>query len=107
MRAVSGAKPISHGAANEQGSPAPKPVRNRRRAERKGAFKQGVLISSSGEEVQIVLKNLSETGARVDFFRGGSAIVGRAVLSVPTLGLKRNVRIAWKDQNSAGLEFVD
>ena len=101
MRAVSGA----NRADAAPGSSA-KPIRNKRRTERKSAFKQGILISSSGERVEIVLKNISDAGARIDFFRGGSAIAGEAVLSVPTLGIKRNVRIVWKDQTSAGLEFV-
>ncbi len=105
MRAVTGGGPKSPSDHVQpgQGPASPKTVR-KRRSERKDAFKQGELIAA-GTRVAIVLRNISETGARVDFFTGGTAILDRAQLVIPSLGLRRWVRVVWKDRNSAGLEF--
>ena len=84
---------------------ATKTMRNERRSERKEAFKQGVLIFATGERMKVVVKNISAIGARADFSGGLTSIFGCAHLSVPALGLERKVRIVWKDQSSAGLEF--
>ena len=59
----------------------------------------------TGARLEVVVKNVSKIGARVDFYAGGAEIVGLAQLVVPGLGLQRWVRVVWKDQNSAGLEF--
>ena len=82
-----------------------KPNRNRRQEERKDAFKQGLLVSETGERIDVVLKNMTPSGARVDFFRGATTLDRHADLYIPTLGLKRKVLVVWKDQNSAGLKF--
>lgn len=106
MRSVTGgSKPQPRQIQFGQTPTSKKSVRNnKRQSERKEAFKQGLFLSASGERVQIVLKNISDTGARVDFF-SGTAIFGQGELIVPSLGIKRSVRVVWKDQNSAGLRF--
>ncbi len=108
IRAVTGGpKPAVNLAPPGQAAAAVKSVRNKRRAERREAFKQAVLVSPRGDRVPVVIKNMSDTGARVDFFSGGAGIVGRAQLVAPSIGLQKWVRVVWKDQNSAGLEFEE
>ena len=108
MRAVTGGtKPEGRRVSIGQ-TPAPaKAVRNKRAAERRSAFKEGLFFAPTGEHVKIVLKNISDTGAQIGFFTGGTAISGHGTLSVPTLGLQGKVRVVWKDQNTAGLQFLD
>jgi hypothetical protein len=85
----------------------PKPVKfgRTKRSDRKDSFKQGLLVLGNGERLDCVIKNVSETGARVDFFRGGSGIAGRVKLLDQSTGTQRWAQVVWKDQNSAGLKF--
>jgi hypothetical protein len=77
------------------------------RPPRQSRFKRGELMLETGLRLQVVVKNLSETGARIDFHEGGTDIFGRVQLIEPSVGLKRWARVVWKDQASAGLKFED
>src|SRR6266478_1578152 len=86
IRAVAGeARPPATPMSGPQ-QQAPKPGRNTRRAERKEAFKQSVLASESGERLQVVVRSISASGARVDFYAGGGAIFGHVLLIELSLG---------------------
>jgi hypothetical protein len=75
------------------------------RPPRQARFKRGEIMLETGLRLQVVVKNLSETGARIDFHEGGTDIFGRVQLIEPSVGLKRWARVVWKDQASAGLKF--
>ena len=50
----------------------PEAHRNRRKKQRKHAFKEAVLISEAGARIPVIVRNFSDTGARVDFVKGGA-----------------------------------
>ena len=78
---------------------------HKRRAPRRDEFKDGILTLPGGQRMQVVVKNLSDMGARVDFYAGASGIFGDVQLSVPSLAVNLRARVVWKNQSSAGLEF--
>src|SRR5262249_17842574 len=89
---------------------APSPPRSRessfnQRRERTTRFKRAFLVLETGDRVDVVVKNLSDKGARIDFYGAGPSSSGRGLLIEPSLGLQRWARIVWKDRNSAGLSF--
>jgi len=75
------------------------------RAMRQAVFRQGALILADGENFQVALKNISATGARVEFFvrRGLPDFV---TLVEPTLRIKARARVAWQSDGVAGLAFI-
>jgi hypothetical protein len=86
---------------------APKlPSRIKPRSPRAEKYKHGVLLLPDGERVDVILRNLSEKGARIDFYAGNTGLSGPVLLLEPSLGLKKQAIIVWKDRNSAGLLFV-
>lgn len=76
-----------------------------RRRERKSTFRQGVLILALGERLPVVIKNLSDSGARVEFFQN-TKLAGHARLMEQSLGLDRHARIVWQRQGQVGLKFI-
>lgn len=94
------------------GKPAPtdvalaKPRTKAERAERRALFRHGVLILESGQRLSVAIKNLSETGARVEF--GTREILSdEVVLAEPTLRLRKRARVVWQGDSSAGLAFLE
>ena len=53
----------------------------------------------------MVVKNVSETGARIEFLRD-ITLPDRVLLSEPTLRLRLWAYVAWQERGKAGLEFV-
>lgn len=85
--------------------PLPQPwVRLVERALRQAVFKQGALILADGESFSVALKNISATGARVEYFthRELPEIV---VLVEPSLRIKARARVVWQRDGIAGLSF--
>lgn len=83
----------------------PKNVSNKR-AERAALYRQGVLIFGDGQRLRIALKNLSTTGARVEFFTR-TELPEEVILAEPTLKLRRRARVVWQAEGVAGLLFID
>ena len=75
------------------------------RQARASKFKHATIVMSDGLKLDVILRNLSESGARIDFYGDGADIVGPVLLLEPSLGLKKRARVVWKDRNSAGLSF--
>lgn len=80
--------------------------KQKKRSQREPHFKQAVLILETGQKLTVVLKNLSETGARIEM-RERMPLPDRVVLSEPMLGLKRSAQIAWQVDGMAGLRFIE
>ena len=75
------------------------------RAVRQAVFRQGALILADGERFPAALKNISASGARVEYFtrRELPEIV---ILVEPTLRIKSRARVVWQREGMAGLAFV-
>jgi hypothetical protein len=75
------------------------------RAPRNATFKQATLTLSGGERFDVVMKNISDSGARVEFFSKG-VLSEYVTISEPTLRLKLRARIMWQTDGAAGLQFI-
>ncbi|MDX2275591.1 MAG: hypothetical protein NW206_09100 [Hyphomonadaceae bacterium] len=75
------------------------------RTVRQAVFRQGALILADGERFPVALKNISASGARVEYFtrRELPEIV---ILVEPTLRIKSRARVVWQREGMAGLAFV-
>lgn len=78
---------------------------DQKRAERKPTFKSATVTTLGGERVDVVVKNISATGARVEFLRD-VALTDRVILSEPTLRIKTWAYVVWQTRGAAGLQFV-
>jgi len=75
------------------------------RAERKPAFRAATLTFITGDRIDVVVKNLSATGARVEFMCN-VPLPDRVLLSEPTACLQVWAYVTWQEPGAAGLEFV-
>jgi hypothetical protein len=85
--------------------PPPPPRPKQQRQDRRVLFREGYVILESGQKVRVVIKNLSNTGARVEFF-SQTMLPEEVVLSEPILKLRRQARVIWQREGVAGLRFV-
>jgi hypothetical protein len=76
-----------------------------KRADRTATFKQGTITTRGGERVPVVLKNVSSTGARIEFFRDVQ-LGDHVLLSEPTLQIRTWAEVVWQARGAAGLHFV-
>jgi hypothetical protein len=76
-----------------------------KRADRQPTFKQGTLTTRGGERIPVVVKNVSSTGVRVEFFK--DVQLGDHVLLIePTLQIRTWAEVIWQGRGAAGLKFV-
>ena len=94
---------IAHVPAEEVTYSSVKP--GEKRFERKPTFKAATLSFITGERVDVVVKNVSDTGARVEFMRDVE-LPDRVLLTEPTLRLKVWAYVIWQTRGIAGLQFV-
>jgi hypothetical protein len=89
------------------GDPAPKPtpVKTAPRAPRQALFRNGALSYGDGHRLTVVIKDLSDDGARIEFIQHVD-LPDDVVLIEPTLHLKRAARVVWRSGGAAGLHFV-
>lgn len=83
----------------------PKVYRESRSSPRVEVFKEGLLVTTFGEKLKVIVKNVSQGGVRVDFACGSASIRGRLQVREPTLGIDRWACVVWKSHGSAGLQF--
>lgn len=76
-----------------------------KRPERKPTFKSATVTTLGGERIDVVVKNISSTGARVEFLRDVS-LTDRVIISEPTLRIKTWAYVVWQTRGAAGLQFV-
>ncbi len=76
-----------------------------KRAERTQTFKQGTMTTRGGERIPVVVKNVSSTGARVEFFKN-TQLGDHVLLSEPTLQIRTWAEVMWQTPGAAGLRFV-
>ena len=75
------------------------------RADRKATFKAASLTLISGDRIEVIVKNLSTTGARVEFMQN-VLLPDRVLLSEQTTRLKVWAYVIWQEPGAAGLKFV-
>lgn len=76
-----------------------------KRAERTQTFKQGTITTRGGERIPVVVKNVSSTGARIEFFRDVQ-LGDHVLISEPTLQIRTWAEVMWQGHGVAGLRFV-
>lgn len=76
-----------------------------KRPARKPSFKAATLTLIGGERLDVIVKNVSETGARIEFLPE-IRLTDRVLLSEPTLRIRTWAYVAWQTRGAAGLEFV-
>jgi hypothetical protein len=79
-------------------------MNERRLAPRHRVFKHGVLAFNSGGSVDCTVRNLSETGARVDVFNSVS-VPKSFVLVIETDRFSRHCRSVWISDKQIGIAF--
>jgi hypothetical protein len=89
--------------------PAPtsvEPVAPRRpkRPEREPTYKPGFLTMSRGEKLQVIVKNIDEGGARIEFYQH-TALPDEVLLTAGPK-TKARARVVWQNDNAAGLKFI-
>jgi hypothetical protein len=85
--------------------PAPPPRKTTERAERRQVFREGYVILPSGQKLRVAIKNLSSTGARIEFL-GQSELTDEVLLLAPMLELRQRARVVWQLNGAAGLHFI-
>jgi len=76
-----------------------------RRATRETVYKQGRVTTLHGEKVPVVIKSLSETGCRVEYFRN-APLQGRVHVSEPSVPLSFWADVVWQGEGCSGLRVV-
>ncbi len=76
-----------------------------KRADRKPTFKAASLSFITGQKIDVVVKNVSDTGARVEFMLDVE-LPDRVLVSEPTLRLRTWAYVVWQTRGVAGLQFV-
>jgi len=74
------------------------------RADRRAVYRQGALVLDDGERLSVVVKNLSESGARVEYVIR-LTLPAVVVLIEPTLRIRRAAKVVWQRDGVAGLAF--
>ena len=75
------------------------------RSVREPTFKQGTITTRGGERIPVVLKNVSKTGARIEFFRDVE-LGDHVLITEPTLRLNIWAEVMWQSRGAAGLKFI-
>ena len=76
------------------------------RAVRQAVFRQGALLLADGEKLRVAVKNISASGARIEYFARRD-LPEFVVLVEPTLRIKSRARVVWQREGVAGLAFVE
>lgn len=75
------------------------------RAHRQTTFRQATIQLMGGERIDVVVKNLSDSGARIEFFRKVT-LTEYLILTEPSQRLRTRARVVWQQEGSAGLHFL-
>ncbi|MBL8536160.1 MAG: PilZ domain-containing protein [Hyphomonadaceae bacterium] len=75
------------------------------RSERAPAYRQGVIVIEDGQRVTVVIKNLSASGARIEFFLKRELPAVITLIEV-TKRIHRRARVVWQGDGVAGIEFL-
>lgn len=76
------------------------------RSDRRALFRHGKIVFDSGQSMPVAVKNVSRTGARIEFFTNAE-LPQEFVLHEPTIPLRRRARVVWQRDGRAGLKFIE
>ena len=93
-------------AAPEEPFEVVEPPRLIERAFRRPFFRHGVLLFEDGQRLNIAVKDLSEGGARVEFYVR-TTLPDNVMLCEPTLRLRCRAKVVWQSDGAAGLAFIE
>jgi hypothetical protein len=74
------------------------------RAARTTVFKQAMLMLPHGEKVPVVIKNMSSTGLRVEFFQNRQ-LGDRVLITEPSVPLRFWADVVWETDGAGGLRL--
>lgn len=78
-----------------------------RRPRRAPSFKQAIVRTSGGDQIPVVIRNISETGLRVEYFQ--SVPLGeqgeRVLVVEPSLPLRAWAEVVWQGNGAGGLHI--
>jgi hypothetical protein len=74
------------------------------RQPRERTFRMGILLADNGERIPVVIKDVNDTGARVEFV-SRMELPASVVLVEPTLKLHRRAHVIWQSGGAAGVQF--
>jgi hypothetical protein len=77
-----------------------------KRPPRNPVFRHGSLQLPTGLKIQIVMKDVSSGGARVEFFER-IELPGSVLLIEPTMKIRRWCRVVWQRDGVVGLQFTE
>jgi len=98
LAAIKSAKPVAWSA--------PPPLKKRQgRAERNDTYRFARLIYDTGETVNCILKDISQTGAKV-MIEGNFTLPRKMTLKIDQAGVSKAVHIVWQDETIVGLAFL-
>lgn len=98
LTALAAARPVEAGAMA-------KSVRKKsRKGDRKTTFRFGRVVLANREEHTCILRDLSDTGARV-VFEGEFSLSPEVTLKIELTGEYRRARVVWQKEREAGLSF--
>lgn len=80
-------------------------IRSGDRAPREPTYKQATIQMRTGERVPVIIKNVSKTGARIEFFKD-VYLSDVVYLMEPTLDINTWCDVIWEEDNAAGLQFL-
>ena len=81
-------------------------IRPNDRAPRQPTYKHATIQLRGGERLSVVVKNISRSGARIEFFRN-VALSDVVFLMEPTLKLRTWAEVMWEREGVAGIRFID
>jgi len=67
-------------------------------------YKHGVASLAYGEQLPVVIKNLSPTGCRIEYFQN-RILEGRILLTESSIPLRVWGHVIWQGDCASGLEF--
>ncbi|MDX2235709.1 MAG: hypothetical protein NW200_14515 [Hyphomonadaceae bacterium] len=76
------------------------------RPPREPVFRRASIVPVGGEPRSVALKNISATGARIEFYTR-EPLPAEFLLLEPIRGVRRRARVVWEEEFAAGLVFVD
>lgn len=74
------------------------------RAARTTVFKQAMLLMPHGEKMPVVIKNMSSTGLRVEFFQN-RPLGDRVLVTEPSIPLRFWADVVWETDGAGGLQL--
>lgn len=81
------------------------PQREKNRNPRDPVFRNATLQLDDTERLAVVIKNMSPTGARVEYFTKRE-LPPVVTLLESTMKLRQRARVVWQRDGVAGLEFI-